>query len=200
MELIDLTDLSDDQLVTLTAACCAEAVRRGTATEEAVRAEMLSALERRQIHEQFGSLETRRLRQLEIARAAEAAREEAQQAEAARQAESVAAVERTRLEAQAQFAREWQELLGRGWTVTVWQSGADRTDRRVYGDQAGGGRVVFKRGKLSAQRCGVTPSMRPQVAGFCARALAAWPRITLTIDDLAQLAQSNTSAPTGGTP
>ena len=60
--------------------------------------------------------------------------------------------------------------------------------------------IVFKGDKLTARECGVTPTMRPQVAGLCGRALATWEGIRLDVDSLAQLAEVNPNTAPGGTP
>lgn len=117
--MIDFTPLSDDQLVELIRAACAEAVQRGAGTAAAAQAAYLSEAEKAQIARDAVQREAERQRQAEADRiAAEAAatvKADAQKQEWGRR----------RL-----LARMVVETLGAGWALTVW----NKTDLRVYLD------------------------------------------------------------------
>ncbi|MEW5425091.1 hypothetical protein [Amorphus sp. 3PC139-8] len=73
-EELDFSDLSDDQVVDLVTALCAEAARRGAATDAAARASILDEAERIRIARDAMAEESGRLRYAERSRVAEAAR------------------------------------------------------------------------------------------------------------------------------
>lgn len=138
--LIDFKPLTDDQLVELVRAACAEAVLRGSAIEAATRAAMLSEAEKATIARTAAEREAEKLRREEAERIAQAAAEQVRQQAGQEQAQK-AADEQARLWGRQKFlGRLVKNLFGSGCTLTVWNKG----DKRVYIDnEPGTVRVEF---------------------------------------------------------
>lgn len=197
---MDFSPLTDDQLVELIRAACAEAVNRNQAVAGAARAAMLSEAERAQVAWHAAAAEADRIKQDEARRVAEAAAEEVR-----RQAEA-----RATAEAQQKQNKLWGEkkaiaqlvagTLGPGWNLTVWRKNGDRRVYLDYGDGGYGSRNPkwclyvtgnqFERpGKLTVERHqdvfgkGHWKTVIEEVRIICERAAAEWQELRLDVDE-----------------
>lgn len=136
--MIDFTPLTDDQLVELVRAACAECGVRGMAVQEAARAAMLSEHEKAQIRADATAREAQRIREEEAARVAQAAADELRRKADEKARAERKAQEELRWKRNGLLARMVRATLGRGWVLTVWQKDGEL---RVYLD--GPGRVEY---------------------------------------------------------
>lgn len=205
MTTLDLSVLTDDQLVELVRVTCAEAASRNGAVGAAIRDAMLSEAERRIIADQAAERELQRLREQEAQRVAEqaAARIRAQQLNKA-EAEQARTWEQKRT-----HARRIGELLANAqvWSLTVWQARDSRTEKRVYLDLGVPDPKVPERyfptekitlwvtgnsrhapGSLTVERVGkgdlktVVPSDRGPLQSLLAEIAQAWNSVRLSSD------------------
>jgi hypothetical protein len=139
MGTIDFSGLTDDQLVELVHAACAEAVERGSAVEAAARAAMLSQAERAEILRNAAEREAERIRE-EERRRLERQAAEAVRAQAEEEARRTATEKEEKLwAAKKKIAQMVVHSLGKGITLTVWQRDGEK---RVYLDWENNNRKI----------------------------------------------------------
>lgn len=129
---MDFSILTNDQLVELIRAACAEAGSRGNAVEAAARAAMLSEAEKVQIAREAAEREAEKLRQAEAARIARDAAEQVRRQSTQEQETSAQDKQRRQWGMQKTLAEMARRLFGAGITLTVWNKDGDK---RVYLDR-----------------------------------------------------------------
>lgn len=125
---IDLSDLSDDQLVELARAVAIEIARRDPAVDAAARSAVLDEAEKLRVAQRAAEAEAARLRARERERIAEQAAAKVRREAAARDADSDPHGWRVN----KALARMVVDQLGSGWSCTVWSR---QDERRVYLDR-----------------------------------------------------------------
>lgn len=133
---LDFSALSDDQLVGLIRAACAEAVARGTVVASAARAAYLSEAERAEIARAAADQEAEKIRREEAARLARETAERVRREEAQKAANDAAAKERTAWARKKGIALEVERIFGATdemgtFVVNVWRDSRTQ-EQRVY--------------------------------------------------------------------
>jgi len=132
--------LSDDQLVALIRAACAEAVRRGEAVKAAAENAALSEAEKAQAARDAARSETERLRRKETERLAAVA---AQKVRSATEADALKAEGEKQQKLWGKrkgLAQIVVAVLGDGWSLKVWKR---ENEQRVYLDGPEGQKAEF---------------------------------------------------------
>lgn len=180
---MDFSVLTNDQLVELIRAACAEAGQRGNAVAAAAQAAMLSEGERVQIARQAVEREAERLRQKEAERVAAQAAEEVK-------AKQEAAEQQRLWEKKLAISRRVCDIFGEiGLTVKIWSRDGEK---RLYINQATGrdslvdyyftGNSRKKPGALEIVRAHNTTEKRPQIQSLCEDICKGWNGLQLTCD------------------
>lgn len=143
MDNLDFSGLTDDQLVTLIRAACAEARTRGAATEAAARDVYLDEVERARIARAAELIEGERLRSEEAARVAREAADRIRREADQKKVQEVAEGEeklwgRRKGIAEALDAAGWD---CKGDQIVVWMSAAK--EKRVFLQQLGYGGATY---------------------------------------------------------
>jgi hypothetical protein len=140
---LDFSDLTDDQLVQLIRAACAEAVNRGAACAKAAHGVYLDAVEQARVAHAAAEREADRLRQAEVERIAretsERMRRDADRKKIDEAAESEA--KRWARHKGIAMALEAAGYPVEGDSLTVWLSGSN--EKRVFLQQGGYGGATF---------------------------------------------------------
>lgn len=192
--MIDFTGLTDDQLVTLIQAACAEAVNRGTAVEAAARSAMLSEAEKAQIAAQAAQAEAERIRKAEEESIAREAAEQVRREASRQQIADKQANESKRWAQLKGVAMQMQELFNRvKLEVHVWEKAGDvRVYIQVEGDFDKKRAVYYATGnsskapgKLETTSSDATRSLkdfRPEIKTLCEK-LAKNPGLKFTTSE-----------------
>lgn len=140
---LDFSGLSNDQLIQLIRAACAEAVNRGAATAAAAQDAYLSEVERARVAQAATLLETERLRGEEAARVAREAADKLRRQAERQRVEDAAAAE-TKLWARRKGIAAAIDATGydvKGDQLVVWLSGAN--EKRVFLQTKGYGGATY---------------------------------------------------------
>jgi hypothetical protein len=128
---LDFSQISDDQLVELFRALCAEAAQRGNHVEAAVRAAGLDEAERARVAREAAERAAEQLRREEAERIAREAAEQVRRQATQEQVQKAADEQAKIWGKQKMLGRAVQQLFGEGASLTVWNKNGDK---RVYID------------------------------------------------------------------
>lgn len=203
---LDFSELSDDQLVGLIRAACAEAVRRGTAVESAARDAYLSEAERAQVARVAAEETAERLRRQEAERIAKEIADRAAREVQQKAIESAADKERRLWAAKKGVA---EALVAAGWDVkgdqlVVWLSASK--EKRVFLQKAGYGSGTYAtlyvtgNAKKAPDHCdldrGMDKSLRAEIPKILRAVAQGWAQVK--IDLHAALAWNGDAIPLAG--
>lgn len=141
---LDFSDLTDDQLMQLIRAACAEAVNRGAACAQAAHGVYLDAVEQARVAHAAAEREADRLRQAEVERIARETSERMRRDAEGKKINDAASAE-AKLWARRKgiaAALEAADYPVAGDTLTVWLSGSTQ-EKRVFLQQGGYGGATF---------------------------------------------------------
>lgn len=191
--MIDFSDLSDDQLVTLIRAACLEAVKRGAGVAGAARDAYVTEAERARVIHEVSAHEAERLRRMEEERIAREAAEKLRQASDRAKATEAAAKEADLWARRRGIALAFEESSydPSGDQVVVWRSPSH--EKRVFLQQKRFGGATYATLYVTgnakhapdtvAYRSGFTATQKADIGAILRAVAAEWDSIKVDIDE-----------------